>query len=110
MAKGGLFIKAIASSMFVITGIINIIYCIKNKANLKFPIWMIVALVSAMLGDILLNINFYIGTIIFAVAHIFYFVYYCMLHKLNGRDILCGIIISVIALSVILFTPFFDFG
>ena len=110
MVKGGLILKSIASIMFVIAGIINIIYCIKNRRDLKFPIWMLVALVCAMLGDILLNINFYVGTIIFAVAHIFYFVSYCMLYKLNGRDFLCGIIIAIIALSIILFTPFLNFG
>ena len=42
MVKGALFIKAIASITFVVTGIINLRYCIKNKTNLKFPIWMIV--------------------------------------------------------------------
>ena len=30
MIKGGLFIKGITSSMLVITGIINIIYCVNN--------------------------------------------------------------------------------
>lgn len=110
MVKGGLLLKSIASIMFVVTGIINIIYCIKNKTNLKFPIWMIIALIFAMLGDILLNINFYVGTILFAVAHIFYFISYCMLQKFNGRDVLCGAIISIMAVSIILFTPFLNFG
>lgn len=110
MINGGLLFKAVASILFVITGLINLTYCMKNKTNLKFPIWMIVALICAMLGDILLNINFHIGTIIFAVGHIFYFVSYCMLEKMNRRDLLCGISISIIALSVILFVPFLDFG
>lgn len=110
MIKGGLFFKAIASILFVVTGLINLMYCMKNKTNFKFPIWMIVALTFAMLGDILLNINFYLGTIVFAVGHIVYFIAYCMLQKLNRRDLICGIIISVIALSIIFFTPFLDFG
>ena len=109
MINGGLLLKSIASIMFVLTGVINISYCIKNKTNLKFPIWMLVALICAMLGDILLNINFYIGTIIFAVAHVFYFISYCMLQKMNRRDILCGIGIFIIAISIILFTPFLNF-
>lgn len=110
MIKGGLFFKAVASNLFVVTGLINLRYCIKKKKNLKFPIWMIVALIFAMLGDILLNINFYIGTIVFAIGHIFYFASYCMLQKLNTRDMICGISILAIALSVIFFTPFLDFG
>ena len=109
MFGGGLPAKSIASIMFVIAGIINLIYCIKNKANLKFPKWMIVALTCAMLGDILLVLNFYLGTAVFAIGHIFYFVSYCMLEKINRRDLICGISIFAFALSVILFTPFLDF-
>lgn len=109
MVRGGLFFKAVASIMFVVAGVINLTYCIKEKMNLKFPIWMIVALIWAMLGDILLLFNFYLGVVTFAVAHIFYFVSYCMFEKINGRDFLCGIIISVITLPIILFTPFLNF-
>ena len=110
MLQGGLVLKSIASLMFVLTGAVNFIYCTKKKVDLKFPIWMMVALVCAMLGDILLNINFYIGAATFAVGHVFYFVSYCMLEKINRRDLLCGCLISVFAISIILFTPFLDFG
>ncbi len=109
MLNGGLVVKSIASSFFVLTGIINLMYCIKHKNNLKYPVWMIVALIFAMLGDILLLINFYIGAAAFAVGHIFYFVSYCTLQKINRKDLICGTAISVIALSVILFMPFLDF-
>ncbi|WP_455715528.1 lysoplasmalogenase [Anaerosporobacter sp.] len=110
MVTSGLSFKAVASIMFVVTGLINLMYCFKNKTNLKFPIWMIVALAAAMLGDILLNYNFYLGTAVFAVAHIFYFISYCMFEKMNRRDWLCGMSISVIALSSMLLIPFLDFG
>ena len=110
MFGGGLPAKAIASITFVGAGVINLVYCIKHNKNLKFPIWMVVALTCAMLGDIFLVLNFYLGTAVFAVGHIFYFVSYCMLEKMNRRDWICGISISVIALSVILFVPFLDFG
>ena len=73
MTSNGLLVKAIASLLFVITGLINLMYCIKNKENLKFPIWMIIALTIAMLGDILINLNFYLGTIVFGLGHVFYF-------------------------------------
>lgn len=109
MFKGGLLLKSITSMMFVITGLINLMYCIKSKTHLKFPIWMIVALTFAMLGDILLGINFYTGVAAFAIGHIFYFVSYCMLEEINGRDLICGMIISILALAIILFVPFFEF-
>lgn len=110
MFGGGLFAKSIASIMFVGAGIINLVSCIKNKVNLKFPKWMIVALTCAMLGDILLVLNFYVGTAVFAIGHIFYFVSYCMLEKINRKDLICGISIFTFALSIILFTPFLNFG
>ena len=110
MLSHGLFVKSVASMMFVSTGFINFIYCIKNKTNLKFSIWMMAALIFSMLGDILLVLNFYLGAAAFAVAHIFYFVSYCMLEKMNRRDFIYGISISIFGLSVILFAPFLDFG
>ena len=109
MFMGGLFFKGIASSMFVLMGVINLIYCIKSKTNLKFPIWMMVALIWAMIGDLLIGVNFYMGAAAFAVGHIFYFVAYCMLKRMNARDFLYGIIISVVALAIILFVPILDF-
>ncbi|MBQ1274944.1 MAG: lysoplasmalogenase [Cellulosilyticum sp.] len=109
MIKGGLFFKSIASMLFVGTGFINLKYCMNNKTNLRFPIWMMVALIWAMIGDILIVTNFILGAAAFAVGHIFYFVAYCMLDKINRRDFLCGISIMAIALSIILFIPFLDF-
>lgn len=110
MASNGLLVKAIASLLFVVTGLINLMYCIKNKENLKFPIWMIIALTIAMLGDILINLNFYLGTIVFGLGHVFYFASYCMLDKMNRKDFLWGMMISLISLMVIFFTPFLNFG
>ena len=109
MIKGGLFFKSIASMLFVATGFINLKYCMNNKTNLRFPIWMMVALIWAMIGDILIVTNFILGAAAFAVGHIFYFVAYCMLDKINRRDFLCGISIMAIALSIILFIQFLDF-
>lgn len=61
MTHGGLGLKAVTSLMFVVTGVINLVYCLKNKVNTRYPVWMVVALVTAMLGDVLLGINFYLG-------------------------------------------------
>lgn len=109
MLMGGLFLKGIASSMFVLMGVINLIYCIKSKTNLKFPIWMMFALIWAMIGDLLIGVNFYMGAAAFAIGHIFYFVAYCMLKRMNTRDFLYGIMISLVALAIILFVPILDF-
>ncbi len=110
MTAGGLGAKAVTSILFVITGLINLACCVKNKTDLKFPLWMVIALTAAMLGDILLGINFYLGTAVFAVGHVFYFVSYCMLIRFSRRDFLCGICIFAAALCIILFVPFLEFG
>ena len=110
MFGGGLLAKYIASLMFIGVGIINFMYCVKHKVNLKFPKWMIIALTCAMLGDILLVLNFYLGVAVFAIGHIFYLVSYCKLEKFNLKDLICGVSIFAVALCVILFAPFLDFG
>ena len=109
MANGGLLLKAMTSLMFVVTGCINLIYCIKKKVNLKFHLWMMLGLIGAMGGDILLGINFYIGAVAFAVENILYIISYCMLEKINIRELLYGMGISVIILAIILWIPFLDF-
>ena len=92
MFGGGLFAKSIASIMFVGAGIVNYLYCAKNEV------------------DIILVLNFYLGVAVFALGHVFYFVSYCMLGKINRKDLLCGVGIFTFALSVIQFAPFLDFG
>lgn len=110
MFSGDLFAKTIASVMFLITGIVNFVYCIENKADLEFPRWMVMGLTFAMLADVILVLNFYIGAIVFAIAHIFYILSFCILEKINRKDLICGVGIFAFALSVIQLTPFLEFG
>lgn len=110
MTLGGLGLKAVTSCMFVLTGLLNLLYSIKAGANRIYPVWMAVALIFAMLGDVLLGVNFYLGTAVFGIGHIFYFVSYCTLVRFNRRDFICGACIFLVALGIILFVPFLDFG
>lgn len=110
MFGGGLYAKTIASVMFFVAGIVNFMYCIEHKRSLKFPKWMIIALWCAMIADVVLNLNFYLGVLIFAIAHVFYFISYCNIEKVNRKDLVCGLGIFVFALLVINFTPFLNFG
>ena len=66
--------KIVASVIFVLIGILNLIFAIVSKQNLKFPLLMLTGLVFAMLGDILLEIIFIVGAILFAIGHIFFFI------------------------------------
>lgn len=108
---GGLAFKGTASACFVLMGIFNLIYAIKNKnGKIKFSIMMLVGLTFAMLGDILLNIEFIVGAVLFAIAHVCYFVAYCMLSKFKWTDLIAGAIIFLPSVLFITLAPIFDFG
>jgi len=106
---GGLLIKSIASALFVFTGIVNLFYCIKNKVELKFPIWLVCGLVFAMLGDILLEIEFIVGAALFAIGHVLYFVSYSKLRNFSWKDLIYGICIFIPSLLLILLLPVLEF-
>ena len=102
--------KSIASVGFVLLGALNLSYAIKNKTlSLKFCISMTVALFFAMLGDILLEIDFIIGAIFFAIGHIIFFVAYCFVERFKWYDLVSGGIIALASVLVILFVPIFNF-
>ena len=108
---GGLWLKAVASASFVLLGVINLIYALKcNDTNKKFCLTMVIGLFVAMLGDIVLNLHFMYGAILFAIGHIFYFVAFCFLSKFKATDLIYGVVLSIISAIVILVVPIFDFG
>lgn len=108
---GGLWLKAVASASFVLLGVINLIYALKcNDKNKKFCLTMVIGLFVAMLGDIVLNLHFMYGAILFAIGHIFYFVAFCFLSKFKATDLIYGAVLSIVSAIVILFVPIFDFG
>ncbi|MBE7074770.1 MAG: lysoplasmalogenase [Clostridiales bacterium] len=110
MKYGTILIKGIASGLFVLTGIINLIYCIKNKLSLKFPIFLVCALFIAMLGDIFLNIEFIVGGIIFAIGHVIFIVAYCMLHKFKWLDLIFMASVLIPSILIVLFLPSLNFS
>jgi len=100
--------KTIASVLFVLCGVFNLCFalCLKKTDNLKFSIIMVIGLVFACAGDILLIDYFVIGAISFAIGHIFYFISFAMLVKINWRDFAVGGAIFVVGLLVLLLYPF----
>ena len=102
--------KSIASAFFFIIGIMNLSFAIKTKAKLKFPILMLIGLVFAMLGDIILEIHFISGAILFAIGHVFFFISYCAIAKFKYIDLLYGAMIFIPSMLFIVLVPIFDFG
>lgn len=102
--------KTLASVGFVILGAINLVYAVKNKHNLKFPITMLVALFFAMLGDILLDIEFLVGAIFFAIGHIGFIISYFFLEKFHWLDAVIGGALAICSALLVALLPIFNFG
>lgn len=105
-----LWMKGVASALFLTLGITNLIFAIKNKANLKFSIAMVIGLAVTMLADIILNLHFISGALIFALGHICYFIAYCYLIRFNFKDLIPAVCIFIPSTLIITLVPAFDFG
>ena len=104
-------IKGSTSALFVITGLVNMIYAVKNDTKyLKATILLFIGLVFAMAGDIMLEIVFIVGAGLFGVGHIFFFISYCFMARFKVRDLLYGLVIFLPSLAIILFVPILDYG
>ena len=106
--------KVFASLTFFFGGVVNLVYVLTNKEdcgeNKNYKYFMLVGLFFAMLGDIVLIDYFAIGAVLFAIGHIWFFIAYCTLYKVNAKDIICSLIIFVLALIVELCLPIFDYN
>ena len=76
--SGSLALKSVTSIMFVLMGGLNLFFALKLKTQkTKFCLLLLTGLLFAMLGDIVLNVNFIGGAVLFAIGHVFFFVSYC---------------------------------
>lgn len=102
--------KSVASAMFVLLGVVNLVPAWRSKAPTRaFALVMCVGLAVAALADVVLELNFLGGAIIFAVGHVFYFLAYTRLLPLQRRDLLPGGLLFAVTGGVILFLPVFTF-
>lgn len=106
-----IFIKAFASLIFVAIGFVNLIYLLQVKKQKSLSAYLLfIGLCFACLGDIFLEIEFIVGAALFAVGHVFYFISYCKLTKVQWKDLIYSALIFVPSLLIILLVPIFDFG
>lgn len=102
--------KTTASVLFVILGIINFIFVFKlDQRKSLFKYFMLLGLVFACLGDIVLIDYFIYGAMLFAIGHVFFFVSYSILNKINWKDLVISLAIFAVALIIILALPIFDY-
>ena len=103
--------KTVASIMFVVQNLVNIIICkIFYNQNKNIFVWvLLVAQIFACAGDIVLEINFANGAIVFGIGHVLFLVAFYILNKFSWKDLpfIGGLI--VIVLLVLTLYPNFDF-
>ena len=103
-------LKCVCSCCFTVLGLLNLFYAIKNKASSpKFYYVMTIGIVFAMLGDVFIYHDFFLGAGAFALGHVCFVVAYCLLQKFTLTDLLAGSILFLGALLYLLFCPVLSF-
>jgi len=111
MNMGKLYVKASAAGCFVALGLINAVYALVNKPyRRRYAFVMSCGLIFAMLGDVLLGVNFILGAGLFAVGHVLYTAAYYCVKRVGKMDILLSAAMFALSAAIILLYPKFDFG
>ncbi len=103
------WVKGLTSALFVLLGILNLFFVIKQTDKKNFVIILLIGLFFAMLGDIMLEFVFIAGAVLFAVGHIFFFISYCFLIKFKWKDLAFGLAIFLPSVLFITLAPIFYF-
>ena len=101
---GGLWLKGLTSSWFVLLGGVNL-WAARKKKPLCFFVLIEAGLFCGMLADILLGIVFYAGVAVFALGHILYLAAFCALEKFRPGDLKAMIPLAVISVFLVTGTP-----
>lgn len=108
---GGKVVQLSTSSIFVLMGIVNLCFAIKNrKQNMKFYVAMAAGLFLCMMGDAMLRVDFVMGAATFACGHISFLVSYYFLQKVRKWDFIFGGILFALVGSFIAFCPLLVFS
>lgn len=104
---GGLWLKGVTSGWFALLGAVNVVYGKRaGFRNFRFLLLAELALLLTAAADVLLGINFMVGTAVFALGHLAYFAAFCVLERFNRRDLVLTAAAGVVSLTLLLGTPF----
>lgn len=99
-------LKCITSAVFVILGVINIIYKYSVPGDYRiFCFGMLIGLVFAFFGDVIIKFNFIIGTAVFALGHICFVIAYALLHKFRRADFVISGVLFILTFIFLVFYP-----
>lgn len=104
---GGLWLKGVTSSWFVVLGLTNLIYARKMKLkSMKFVILVELGLIFGMCADVLLGIEFMMGILSFALGHMFYLIAFYSLEKFSKKDLYFSVPIAIVSLFIVAGNPY----
>lgn len=104
---GGLGLKGVTSSWFVLLGGLNLVYARKCGIKLsRFLIFVELGLFCGMCADVLLGIEFLLGVLFFALGHVLYLAAFYALEKFRVRDLYLILPIAALSLFLVTGTPY----
>lgn len=104
---GGLWLKGMTSSWFVILGILNLLYARQQKSqHMKVVVLIVIGLVLGMCADVLLGVAFILGIVSFALGHVMYLIAFFMVEKPRRSDLAWIVPIAIVSVFVVIGTPF----
>lgn len=104
--RGGLWLKGVTSSWFVLLGGVNLWAARKLKGRqLWFCLLVEAALFCGMCADVLLGMVFFAGVAVFALGHVLYLIAFCILEGFSRKDILLILPLAVLSIFFATGTP-----
>jgi hypothetical protein len=103
---GGLWLKGVTSSWFVLLGAVNL--CSARKLEwkrLRFFLLMEAGLFCGMCADVLLGVAFFAGIGVFALGHVLYLVAFYTLEKFSRQDLWIIAPLAAVSMFVVTGTP-----
>ena len=103
---GGLWLKGVTSSWFVLLGAVNL-WAARQLPwkNRRVLILIEAGLFCGMCADVLLGIVFFAGVGVFALGHVFYLVAFYFLERLRLRDLVMSLPAAAVSIFLVGGTP-----
>ena len=101
---GGLWLKGVTSSWFVILGGVNL-WAARKRQDFRFFLLVELGLLCGMCADVLLGLVFFAGVGVFALGHVLYLAAFCTLEKFRRQDLKFMIPVALFSLYFVMGTP-----
>lgn len=103
---GGLWLKGVTSSWFVLLGGVNLWAARKLEwKKLRFFVLLEAGLLCGMCADVLLGVVFFAGIGVFALGHVLYLVAFYTLERFSRRDLWIIAPLAAVSMFVVVGTP-----